>query len=70
MFQLIQNQFFKNGIFGLGGCGKCMARVPYGTLIATVMCCAGALAFLICLYRAVRLTLSMFESVFTYNLEW
>lgn len=47
-----------------------MTRVPYGTLIATVMCCAGVLAFLICLYRAVRLTLNMFESVFTYNLEW
>lgn len=47
-----------------------MARVPYGTLIATVLCCAGVLAFLICLYPAVRLTLDMFENVFTYNLEW
>lgn len=54
----------------MGGCSRCMTRVPYGTLIATILCCAGVLAFLICLYRAVRLTLTMFEIVFTYNLEW
>ncbi|GIY52328.1 hypothetical protein CDAR_207881 [Caerostris darwini] len=47
-----------------------MTRVPYGTLIATIFCCAGVLTFLICLYRAVRLTLRMFDDVFKYNLEW
>ncbi|XP_054721954.1 neuronal membrane glycoprotein M6-b-like [Uloborus diversus] len=54
----------------MGSCAKCMTRVPYGTLIATIFCCVGVLAFLICLYRAVHLTLRMFEDVFTYNLEW
>ncbi|XP_021003970.1 neuronal membrane glycoprotein M6-a [Parasteatoda tepidariorum] len=54
----------------MGGCSKCMTRVPYGTLIATILCCAGVLTFLICLYPAVRLTLDMFETVFIYDLEW
>ncbi|GFW24672.1 disintegrin and metalloproteinase domain-containing protein 10 [Trichonephila clavipes] len=53
-----------------GGCARCMTRVPYGTLIATIFCCAGVLTFLICLYPAVRLTLRMFDDVFTYDLEW
>ncbi|GFS55384.1 disintegrin and metalloproteinase domain-containing protein 10 [Trichonephila inaurata madagascariensis] len=51
------------------GCARCMTRVPYGTLIATIFCCAGVLTFLICLYPAVRLTLRMFDDVFTYDLE-
>ncbi|GIY90327.1 disintegrin and metalloproteinase domain-containing protein 10 [Caerostris extrusa] len=54
----------------LSKCARCMTRVPYGTLIATIFCCAGVLTFLICLYRAVRLTLRMFDDVFKYNLEW
>ncbi|KAG8185723.1 hypothetical protein JTE90_000711 [Oedothorax gibbosus] len=54
----------------MGSCARCMTRVPYGTLIATILCCAGVLAFLISLYPAVRLTLRMFEDLFTYNLEW
>ncbi|GBM76266.1 Neuronal membrane glycoprotein M6-b [Araneus ventricosus] len=54
----------------MGKCAKCMTRVPYGTLIATIFCFAGVLTFLTCLYPAVRLTLRMFEDLFTYNLEW
>ncbi|KFM70606.1 Neuronal membrane glycoprotein M6-b, partial [Stegodyphus mimosarum] len=54
----------------MGCCAKCMTRVPYGTFIATILCCAGVLTFLICLYPAVRLTLQMFDDIFTYNLEW
>lgn len=54
----------------MGSCTKCLTRVPYGTLIATILCCGGVLAFLISLYTAVLLTVKMFEDIFTYNAEW
>lgn len=47
-----------------GGCLRCLSRIPYATLIATVLCCAGVGVFLGSMYRGVALSLRMFETVF------
>ncbi|XP_076347879.1 neuronal membrane glycoprotein M6-a-like isoform X2 [Tachypleus tridentatus] len=57
-----KRKFCGNGC--CGGCFRCMARVPYATLIATVMCFAGSGVFLGSMYKGVALTLRMFEDVF------
>lgn len=53
-----------------GGCMKCMTRIPYATLIATILCCTGVGIFLGSFYRAIALTLRMFEEVFKYRFYW
>ncbi|XP_067132548.1 neuronal membrane glycoprotein M6-a isoform X2 [Centruroides vittatus] len=53
-----------------GGCMKCMTRIPYATLIATILCCTGVGIFLGSFYRAIALTLRMFEEVFKYRFHW
>ncbi|XP_076316002.1 proteolipid protein DM beta-like isoform X2 [Tachypleus tridentatus] len=46
------------------GCYKCLTRIPYATLIATVMCFAGSGIFLGSMYKGVALTLRLFQDVF------
>ncbi|CAL4086021.1 unnamed protein product, partial [Meganyctiphanes norvegica] len=51
-------------------CRDCMARVPYATLIATVMCCVGVGVFCGTMYRGTTLTLRLFEDVFKLHIKW
>lgn len=53
-----------------GGFYRCLTRVPFGTVIATVLCCIGVGVFLVSLFKAVKLILVMFEDVFSYDFEW
>ncbi|XP_076343745.1 neuronal membrane glycoprotein M6-a-like isoform X2 [Tachypleus tridentatus] len=56
---------YRHGYFGCcGGCLRCMSRIPYATLIATVMCVAGSGLFLGSMYRGTALTLQIFEDLF------
>lgn len=43
---------------------KCVTRIPYATLIATIMCCVGVGIFCGTMSRGVTLTSSMFDAVF------
>ncbi|CAN7939808.1 unnamed protein product, partial [Ixodes hexagonus] len=45
-------------------CARCLSRVPFATLVATVMCCAGVAIFLGAVLRAVASTMRMIEVVF------
>ncbi|KAH8024934.1 hypothetical protein MRX96_038723 [Rhipicephalus microplus] len=45
-------------------CLRCLARVPFATLVATVMCVAGVVIFLGAVLRAVDSTIRMLEVVF------
>lgn len=51
-------------------CRDCMTRVPYATLIATVMCCVGVGVFCGTMYRGTTLTLRLFEEVFNLQIKW
>ncbi|XP_069982798.1 neuronal membrane glycoprotein M6-a isoform X2 [Penaeus vannamei] len=51
-------------------CRDCMTRVPYATLIATMMCCVGVGVFCGTMYRGTTLTLRMFEEVFKLRVIW
>lgn len=51
-------------------CRECMTRVPYATLIATIMCCVGVGVFCGTMYRGTTLTLRMFEEVFKLHIKW
>ncbi|XP_042211207.1 RNA-binding motif protein, X-linked-like-3 isoform X2 [Homarus americanus] len=51
-------------------CRDCMTRVPYATLIATVMCCVGVGVFCGTMYRGTTLTLRLFEDVFKLHIKW
>lgn len=51
-------------------CRECMTRVPYATLIATLMCCVGVGVFCGTMYRGTTLTLRMFEEVFKLHIKW
>lgn len=44
-------------------CNDCMARVPYATLIATIMCCLGVGIFCGTMYRGVTLGSLMMDQV-------
>ncbi|KAK0080996.1 hypothetical protein PV325_012975 [Microctonus aethiopoides] len=48
----------------------CMARVPYATLIATIMCCLGVGVFCGTMYRGATLTALMMDQVFHLRLGW
>ncbi|XP_076676526.1 neuronal membrane glycoprotein M6 isoform X1 [Andrena cerasifolii] len=51
-------------------CNECMARVPYATLIATIMCCLGVGIFCGTMYRGVTLGSLMMDQVFHLRLGW
>ncbi|XP_022656383.1 proteolipid protein DM beta-like isoform X3 [Varroa jacobsoni] len=53
---------------GLGCCCGCMGRMPFATLIATLMCCAGVGVFLFAMHRGLTATIKMFEVVFQYRM--
>lgn len=44
-------------------CNDCMARVPYATLIATIMCCLGVGIFCGTMYRGATLCALMMDQV-------
>ncbi|XP_014467424.1 PREDICTED: proteolipid protein DM beta isoform X2 [Dinoponera quadriceps] len=51
-------------------CNDCMARVPYATLIATIMCCLGVGIFCGTMYRGATLCALMMDQVFHLHLGW
>ncbi|XP_073828646.1 neuronal membrane glycoprotein M6 isoform X1 [Musca autumnalis] len=51
-------------------CQSCMARVPYATLIATLMCLLGVGIFCGTMYRGASLTVIMMDQVFHLRLIW
>ncbi|XP_066589659.1 neuronal membrane glycoprotein M6-a isoform X2 [Prorops nasuta] len=51
-------------------CNDCMARVPYATLIATIMSCLGVGIFCGTMYRGVTYTALMMDLVFQLRLGW
>ncbi|XP_043289788.1 neuronal membrane glycoprotein M6-a isoform X2 [Venturia canescens] len=51
-------------------CNDCMARVPYATLIATIMCCLGVGIFCGTMYRGATLSALMMDQVFHIRLGW
>ncbi|XP_030745596.1 proteolipid protein DM beta isoform X1 [Sitophilus oryzae] len=53
-----------------GCCEKCLTRIPYATLIATIMCALGIIIFCSTMYRGSTLTLLMFSEVFSTQLGW
>merc|ERR1712172_384151 len=52
------------GIKKRGGCGGCLTRTPYATLIALIMCWAGVAVFCGTMYRGVNLSLRLLQDVF------
>uniref|UniRef100_U5EXZ1 Putative conserved plasma membrane protein n=1 Tax=Corethrella appendiculata TaxID=1370023 RepID=U5EXZ1_9DIPT len=51
-------------------CKSCMSRIPYATLIATVMCLIGVGIFCGTMYRGTSLAIIMFDQVFHLRLLW
>ncbi|XP_014259273.1 proteolipid protein DM beta isoform X2 [Cimex lectularius] len=51
-------------------CDECMTRVPYATLIATIMCLIGVVIFCWTMYRGATLSAVMLDGVFFVRLEW
>ncbi|XP_012288018.1 proteolipid protein DM beta isoform X2 [Orussus abietinus] len=51
-------------------CNDCMARVPYATLIATIMCCLGVGIFCGTMYKGATLSALMMDQVFHLRLGW
>ncbi|XP_015520985.1 neuronal membrane glycoprotein M6-a isoform X1 [Neodiprion virginianus] len=51
-------------------CNDIMARVPYATLIATIMCCLGVGIFCGTMYRGATLASLMLDQVFHQRLVW
>lgn len=51
-------------------CRSCITRIPYATLIATVMCLIGVGIFCGTMYRGAALTVIMFEKVFHQRIVW
>lgn len=47
-----------------------MTRIPYATMIATVMCLIGVGIFCFTMYRGASLTIIMFDQVFHFRLLW
>ncbi|XP_022239336.1 proteolipid protein DM beta-like [Limulus polyphemus] len=46
------------------GCARCMLKIPFPSVIATVMCLSGSGIFLGSAYKGITLTLRMYEVVF------
>lgn len=53
-----------------GGCETCLTRIPYATLIATIMCALGVVIFCGTMYRGATLAVLMFSEVFSMQLFW
>ncbi|XP_046394411.1 neuronal membrane glycoprotein M6-a isoform X1 [Ischnura elegans] len=53
-----------------GRCRDFMARIPYATLIATIMCCVGVGVFCGTMYRGATLSILMFDQVFHLRVAW
>ncbi|KAK9508632.1 hypothetical protein O3M35_006149 [Rhynocoris fuscipes] len=51
-------------------CDDCMTRVPYATLIATIMCLIGVGIFCGTMYRGATLSALMLNEVFHLRLNW
>ncbi|XP_037904675.1 neuronal membrane glycoprotein M6-a isoform X2 [Hermetia illucens] len=51
-------------------CRACMTRIPYATLIATLMCLLGVGIFCGTMYRGASLTIIMLDQVFHIRLLW
>lgn len=67
----ISNSFHLILLFDTGNCCKsCMTRIPYATMIATVMCLIGVGIFCSTMYRGASLTIIMFDQVFHFRLFW
>lgn len=60
--QFLTFQLFLTAVAG-GMCNDCMARVPYATLIATIMCCLGVGIFCGTMYRGATLSVLMMDQV-------
>lgn len=63
--------FIYISLFYIGSkCDECMTRVPYATLIATIMCILGVGVFCGTIYRGTTLTGLMMVEVFNQRLTW
>nr|CAD7262087.1 unnamed protein product [Timema shepardi] len=51
-------------------CRGCITRIPYATLIATIMCIVGVGVFCGTMYRGAMLAVLMFDQVFHLRLIW
>ncbi|XP_058794843.1 neuronal membrane glycoprotein M6-a isoform X2 [Phymastichus coffea] len=51
-------------------CNDCMSRIPYATLIATIMCCLGVGIFCGTMYRGATLGTLMLDKVFHLRMNW
>lgn len=59
------------GRYGGGNqCQDCMTRIPYATVIATIMCIVGVGVFCGTMYRGATLSALMFDEVFHLRLAW
>lgn len=54
----------------MAACDACMSRIPYATLIATIMCTLGVIVFCGTLFKGASLSMLMFEQVFKVRLYW
>ncbi|XP_022906290.1 proteolipid protein DM beta isoform X2 [Onthophagus taurus] len=54
----------------MGKCDACLTRIPYATLIATIMCLLGVVVFCGTMYRGATLAFLMFNDVFRMRLFW
>ncbi|CAB3362443.1 Hypothetical predicted protein [Cloeon dipterum] len=61
-----QDQLYLNK----GCCSDLQGRLPYATLIATVMCVSGVGIFCFTVFRGITLTNLMLENVFHFRLAW
>nr|XP_023011955.1 proteolipid protein DM beta isoform X1 [Leptinotarsa decemlineata] len=51
-------------------CEKCLTRIPYATLIATIMCALGVVIYCSTMYRGATLSVLMFSEVFGMQVFW
>lgn len=51
-------------------CNDCMGRVPYATLIATIMCCLGVGVFCYTMYYGATYTGLLLNNVFKLSQNW
>ncbi|KAL5290364.1 GPM6B family protein [Megaselia abdita] len=51
-------------------CQSCMTRIPYATLIATLMCLLGVGIFCGTMYRGASLSIIMIDQVFHKRILW
>ncbi|KAK7794684.1 hypothetical protein R5R35_008016 [Gryllus longicercus] len=53
-----------------GQCRNCLTRIPYATVIATIMCIVGVGIFCGTMYRGATLSVLMFDQVFKLHVVW